>query len=502
MNIRSFLSGLFLCACAGVVSAGDGRDPSDIMSYYLSSKMPPSGALRSSPGLDSVTAEQCQSGPFQSNGPALVFNDVGLLATRFPLSKTLAAIISSSPQTSTGTVALMQSMLDSYTATQQTNPVGPQLIMPVDFRFGESTLNSSALVNSGGMIPVALFNRFDLANKDGLNCGEYRMVYAMDNIAAGSSGRFFIIFEAQYPNPLPAEGINGCASIADFWASLDDSALTNSQRADLLANFFYDGVVHNSVPLAPVVTFDNYSATGGQVRTNNFIDFNWQLREFRTAVSGSKVVFSVDTNKDDPLTEFYSFNAASPPSFPLDQDKFNILGQAFQDEFVATYIRNLALPEANSNGNPLSATDVINGITLATDNQFNEFQSNAMGLDDIPQPNPFSQIARPDPAFVSRVSNTPRFGLTASQVFNRAGAMTCGGCHEFSNGVPISSTVNWPVSAGFVHVKETGALSQALTGSFLPKREELLREFVCGNIVVDDAEHFDWLVPIIRHMSF
>jgi len=69
--------------------------------------------------------------------------------------------------------------------------------------------------------------------------------------------------------------------------------------------------------------------------------------------------------------------------------------------------------------------------------------------------------------------------LTPDEVINRAGATTCGGCHRFSRGKPVSPTLNWPADAGFVHVTELGELSLALTDVFLPAREQVLENFVC-----------------------
>ncbi|VVM28303.1 hypothetical protein BSPWISOXPB_10864 [uncultured Gammaproteobacteria bacterium] len=39
-------------------------------------------------------------------------------------------------------------------------------------------------------------------------------------------------------------------------------------------------------------------------------------------------------------------------------------------------------------------------------------------------------------------------------IMNRAEAMSCGGCHQNSNGAEIAPNVKWPPSKFFVHVDE------------------------------------------------
>jgi hypothetical protein len=41
-----------------------------------------------------------------------------------------------------------------------------------------------------------IFNRFDLSASNGQHCGEYRVIYHKNN-----GNRFFLSFEAKYPNP-------------------------------------------------------------------------------------------------------------------------------------------------------------------------------------------------------------------------------------------------------------------------------------------------------------
>jgi hypothetical protein len=44
------------------------------------------------------------------------------------------------------------------------------------------------------------------------HCGEYRVIYHKNN-----GNRFFLSFEAKYPNPEIKKGKAGCFAVADFW---------------------------------------------------------------------------------------------------------------------------------------------------------------------------------------------------------------------------------------------------------------------------------------------
>lgn len=81
--------------------------------------------------------------------------------------------------------------------------------------------------------------------------------------------------------------------------------------------------------------------------------------------------------------------------------------------------------------------------------------------------------------------------LTVNNILDRATTQTCGGCHQLSNGAPLGGGLTWPSSGFFVHVDESGFLSQALTGTFLPHRKTVLEKFIndrCdGSAASDEA---------------
>ncbi len=407
---------------------------------------------------------------------SLVFHQPTMLASAFSFRKTLEQIISTSNNTTPTTPEqLLTTLLDTFEVTSFVQPKSGRTL-PLDPRPQEAALDPAALLDpqsAVGMVPTGLFNRFDLAPKDGSNCGEYRIVYAKKTTSL--LNRFLIIFEARLPNPEPLSGIKGCKPIVDLWANLPADP---AQRVAALEPFYYKGLGK----FGPVVQHANYGMPFGQVRTNLFVSeptFNpWLLREHRTALAGGAPVFVIDTVKENPLVEWY--RAGALPGNTTTQDR-----TAFRNHFLGQPTCNLLLPELKIPG--ATKEQIINNIGPGFDPAGDDFQSVSSDASDDPNPKPgdpgFQAAFLPDPNFVSQVtSKLTAHGtstVNASQLLNRAGAMTCGGCHEFSNDKDIGSGATWPRSARFVQIDEQGALSEALTKFFLPERGRILSRFVC-----------------------
>lgn len=343
------------------------------------------------------------------------------------------------------------------------------------------------------MQPTALFNRLDLAPSDGSHCGEYRIVY--NKQTSSNIDRFFIIFEAQYPNPTPNAGLAGCLPVADFWVSLN--SMTPVDAALSLEKFFYEGVEQNGISLPAVINFDNYNS--GQVRTNNFASaqtsgFVWQLREFKTSLNSGLAAFDMVTVKANPLAELYGENTASLPS-PNDDSTVSALFSNFKNDFTSEYLSQLINPELA--GVESNATVLINTIGFDPDNKYNEFQSTASGTVDDPSSHDSTEFNSVIATELSSHINTNVQVMTSEMLLNRAGAMTCGGCHQFSSGRVVAPEVVWPqpASGGFVHVKEDGELSAALTDEFLPFRKAILTDIAC-NRPEPTPEFPAWLIPV------
>ena len=187
----------YMCMCltvialfAATVQAGGRRSSSDLLTTAPRASSTP---LKSLAASATASLPTCNVNAITPTGPALVFNNPALLANGFGFRAALQKIIDTSNNTAATTPeTLLSSMLSSYSKSEQTN-VDANLRVPVDVRAGEATMDPASLVN--GMIPVAVFNRFDLTPTDGSICGEHRIVYAKASGAAGlPGGRFFFIF--------------------------------------------------------------------------------------------------------------------------------------------------------------------------------------------------------------------------------------------------------------------------------------------------------------------
>ncbi|MFO0591232.1 MAG: hypothetical protein U0441_27040 [Polyangiaceae bacterium] len=351
---------------------------------------------------------------------------------------------------------------------------------PVDCERNEGAL--AHVVKTGDFTPIAVFNRFDLAPLDGTHCGEYRIIYAMNPEAGGVTGRNFIIFEGQLPNPNPGCGIEACRPVEQFWRDLatlpDPSAVGHELR-----RFYFKGI-DGFTPVVEVhhygfndgksVAEGGYGSSGGQIRTNQFVNgpnpTAWELREFHT-----------DVQCDGGVCKLYSkpVSVKNNPFFQLfDVASTNPFAPAFQGTFTA--------PSGASQVSSLAVTDpnvVTNLSTIAMniDDQFNAGQSfsdsplEAYPPQFAPGPDPFHDA-------VSIELSSIGSGLTPEEIVERAQTQSCAGCHETSNGHSVGGGLTWPQSNKFTHVNEDGTRSQALRCVFLPHRQSVGIGFLqsCG----------------------
>ena len=448
--------------------------------------VPLAACQKSEPSQRALEVAESRSGldpcdPVEINRSLVVHDQATITAADFTFTRTIEAIRTTSGGAATTNAALAQTLTSGLLNTVFPQPESG-LPIPVNQRSAEASLTGAGLLTQ--MRPIALFNRFDLAPADGAHCGEYRIVYG--RYPNSTLNRFLLIFEAVLPNPNPGMGLEGCRPVAEFWHGLSDPALGPAQRAAALANFYFVGLPGFSA----VVTHANYGVPLGQVRSNMFMQQPWQLREWRTSfnVSGQPV-FTPDTDKDNPLAQLYnegSFNP-NPGLFASEQ-------LAFRNDFLAVRFENLTLAEREAfeagTPNP-TGCNLVNSIGAEFLNRFNEFQSDSQGLQDDPT-NLASNGFRN--AITAAIGAEPALGgLTQAHILNRAGAVTCGGCHEFSRNRAIAPGTVWPgpVPSGFVHVDETGGssntnvppavvpLSPALNNCFLPARRAILETFVC-----------------------
>lgn len=320
---------------------------------------------------------------------------------------------------------------------------------------GGQAFNPAVEINNYSLI--GLYNRFDLASTSGADCGEHRMVFGRPG-----GPRAFIIFEAVLPNPTPSLGLEGCRPVANFWAGLSSNNSAAS-RATALHNFYFNGLTGFS----PVIHIDNYGNVGltrptGQVRVNMFMQAPWMLREFHLQKLGPATMrFTPVSVKTNPFGDLFSSTIV------------NAQTAAFQSAFVSAV--------------PGLAVNDINLFNYNLTDNFNTGQSNSQnfgGTDDYSArfgPGAFLNSIQ---AKLTAIGST----LTPANIVARAEALSCGGCHQLSNGASLGGGLpTWPNSAGFVQSTEFTEpgpdgtrfqISSALTGVFLPHRAQVLQGFL------------------------
>jgi hypothetical protein len=383
---------------------------------------------------------------------------------KFSFRRVMNAITSSGKATNTP-LALYQDWMATFAdcSNPDIDPNGYGLTCP---RVESALGDFDPFVQTGPHYEaVAVINRFDLAPRSGADCGEYRVVFALQ----GGDGRAFIIFEARLPNPTPAAGLTGCAPVADFWAQLSTDPSATS-RASKLEQLYFTGLPG----FEPVVAAAHYGLSTtdpggrakGQIRTNFFAQSHqWQLREFKLAkpcAAAAACALSAEhvTVKVNPANELFTGTHANAPAFQA----------TFLDQVPA-----------------LSAATAAT-IGMSTGNRFNEFESVSQFSTDTLYAN-FTESGFKQ-QIKARITNP---NLTVQNILDRATTQTCAGCHELSAGshAQLGDGVVWPQSRGFVQIDEQSRLSDALTKSFLPHRSEVLTGFLeaqCnGAAVLDDG---------------
>jgi len=318
-------------------------------------------------------------------------------------------------------------------------------------------------------MPIGLFNRFDLAPANGAHCGEYRIVFAMRPGHRDARGRNFLIFEAVLPNPDPARGIGGCLPVAQFWYDLT-SEPDPMVRQRLLFDFYFRGlpgfepVVH-ARHYGTQLTDGGYGCTTGQIRTNQFVGGEWNLREFRLVndcrCGSCFLVMAPTTVKDNPYGKLFDSSTSHPAAPALQSTVVGAVGSL--------------------------GTGGVNDLGWSVSNKLNTGESVSLLGGPYDYLTIFNDGTAIDPTFFDAIdaeiaSVWP--GLYhPEQIVTRAQTQSCAGCHHTTNSADIGNGFVWPDSLRFVHVEEfvSGGffpMSDALRHEFLPHRADLLESFV------------------------
>lgn len=304
--------------------------------------------------------------------------------------------------------------------------------------------------NVGAWFATAFVNRIDLAPQNGAHCGQQRMIFANN-----AQGRMFLIFEAQIPNPAPELGLAGCAPLAEFWLAANEIG-DPIQRGERLRAAFLTGTPELLAQgVGPFFSPSNHTIGSGTIRSNNFDQDPWTLREFKLALDGPALTVIPFPVGESPNGALWDETLALPQ------------GAACREDFIRAAEGLL--------------TDVPAEMSFVVDQACRNSESQ----------NDFSEAYafRISPGFAAELDQRfAPFGLSSTDLANRAQfAGSCIGCHMEASGASLGRGVRAPFSNDFVQVSEFASrcpdgvcfpISPALEETFLPRRLRALTDLL------------------------
>ncbi|MBV9562867.1 MAG: hypothetical protein JOY90_20870 [Bradyrhizobium sp.] len=435
------------------------------------------------------------------DNPDVFQSDFSLMRT---LKNILGTVPGGDPATVTDDAAkdLLKSLLAGFAETSLRNEDG-DISFALTPRDGESALTVDDLLgptSPARMVPVALFNRLDLAPADHSHCGEYRIVYVKSGPKDGSGRvafdkRMTLIFEAVLPNPDLSGDRRQCEAVWRLWKGFAQPGQSQAQIGQWLAKFYYEGgALDSQMNFTPVVSFSHYGIAGGQVRANAFDHvsandgtLNWHLRQWRVSFDPNNPTnppsFQPQPVNETPFRGYFSGDAASSPG--SDPARFRALAGLFASTFPQVNEQQLVAVDSLAAipvGPETTVADLIDNVGVDIDDKFYAVESDA-GPFGGPAPDDPAVAIGANQALAAAIDNRLQqlkvdtaCGLNRGHVLNRMAAMTCGGCHQFANGKEIAPGVRWPLSLNFVQIDENGAMSNLLLDRFLPFRFRLMND--------------------------
>ena len=322
--------------------------------------------------------------------------------------------------------------------------------------------------NPAAYVPIALLNRFDLAARDGSDCGEYRVVFARRSGLTQASSRNLLSFESVLPNPFPERGLEGCREVVGLWAGLSQEP-DAAARAEALHHFYFEGL-GDFPPVLHVAHLGLGPGPTGQVRTNQFMQALWTLREFRMRQHCTADACVLRLEPDTVKTHAPGLLFSTKTEHPL-KGEFAAL--------LASQVSSLAGEE-------------LGLFSLELEERFNSGQSRSSGTEDL-YAYQFGKGASPLRVQLQQRLTALGSPLTPDQIVARAQTLSCAGCHQLSGGVKLGGGLTWPSKSNgfeFVHVservREQGpdgpryGVSEVLGTLFLPRRLRLMEAYLAG----------------------
>jgi hypothetical protein len=407
-------------------------------------------------GIDVIEDPSICEPPEGVLDPERVLMEVNLTAlANIDLRSVLNAIGTNDGQGTDGELIYRQ-IIDSY-ATADEGQLADAIHCGDEMTEGVPTLNGYPITcnrverfqfdNLDAFFPTAFVNRIDLAPENGAHCGQQRTIFANNAI-----NRMFFIVEAQVPNPRPELGIEGCVPLAQFWLDANEIDDPFERGVRLAEAFLFGSPELAEAGFGPFYTATNLTVGSGQIRTNQFDQDPWTLREFKLALDGEQ------------LTAIPFPTAEAPNGALWNEDSGLPQGPGCRENFLSALDGLLT-------DDPARMSFVVDQACKDAESRNDFSQAYAFQLTDGFR----AQIDE-------RVAGT---GLTAEDIANRAHfAGSCIGCHEEAVGAFLGNGVFAPFSNGFVHVQEFAVecqdgqacfqISSGLRSTFLPSRLQVL----------------------------
>lgn len=425
--------------------------------------------------IDVTEAEpQCDSPPNVTRPERVLLENDATALGNIRLTDVFDALASNGGFQGSG-LRLYQEIYDSYASAGQAR-------LPDAVHCGDELTNGAPSLNGypircdraerfhvddiENFFAIAAVNRLDFTPANGANCGQQRMVFANN-----TRNRAFMIVEAQVPNPHPELGAEGCKPLAQFW--LDQNGIDDPfVRGQRLSDAFLVGQPELlAAGFGPFYTATNLTVGSGQIRTNQFDEDPWTLREFKLALDGTSLKAIPFPVAEAPNGALWNENSGLPQ------------GEACRENFLSAMQGLLT-------GDMAQMSFVVDQACKdgESQNDFSQdYDSNMSGG--------FRDIL---------AQNLVGTGLTPSDIANRARfAGSCIGCHNESSSAKLGGGLVAPISFDFPHIQEFASLdcgarnqgtvcfptSVALKTVFLPSRLNTLANLAGVPIVTDPCEN-------------
>jgi hypothetical protein len=224
--------------------------------------------------------------------------------------------------------------------------------------------------------------------------------------------------------------------LARFWANANDIDDPFTRGIRLAEAFLFGSSELAEAGFGPFLTATNITVGSGQIRTNQFDQDPWTLREFKLALDGDELRAIPFPTAEAPHGALWNELSGLPQGPECRENFLSALDGLLTDDPAAmSFVVDQACKDAESR------------------NDFSQDYSSQLSMGFAVE-------------IEARVAGT---GLNAFDIANRAQfAGSCIGCHQEATGRFLGRNVFAPFSNGFVHVDEFAVSCQGGSACFRP----------------------------------